>query len=165
VQWNIVGPPGAPGQQGPAGPAGPPGSTLVFEKRWSDSSNHPCCGSWHSAPASEVMAATTGATLLVQMDLSLVNGSHGTCRPMIDGQWAGDFGGLPKSGSDPYWTEGLMAVGCCGNGWRRWTSSRIYADVPTGNHTFTVQCATDSGVMQLSSSGSVFSSWQVFELK
>lgn len=169
LSWNVAGtrgPAGADGDQGPAGPAGPegpPGTALVFAKRWSDQSNHSCC-QWHTAPASEVTASTQGGALLIQMDLSLVNGSHGTCRPLIDGQWAGDFAGEPRPPNDsPFWTEGLMAVGCCGGGWRRWTSNRVYTQVPAGPHTFAVQCATDGGNMQLS--GGPFSSWQVFEIK
>jgi hypothetical protein len=99
------------------------------------------------------------------MNLSMVNGSHATCRPIIDGQWAGDYGGQTKSISDPFWTEGLMAVGCCGGGWRKWTNQRIYTGVPARSHTFEVQCVADGGFLTVNDNNTVFSSWTVFEVQ
>ena len=156
-----AGPQGPAGEQGPEGPAGPAGSTLVFTKRWTTASSHPCC-SWTTASASQMTATTQGGALLIEMDLSLNGGSHGTCRPVIDGQWAATFNGEPDPGG-PFWPEGLIATGCCGGGWRKWSSSRVYVNVPAGPHTFAVQCATDGGTMQMS--GGPSSSWHVFEVK
>ncbi|HEX6163573.1 MAG TPA: hypothetical protein VFZ31_09415 [Vicinamibacterales bacterium] len=174
VTWNTAGTPGPTGPageagaEGPAGPtgatgpAGPAGSTLVFSRKWTEPSSHPCCN-WSTAPSSVTQGVTEGGPLLIQMDLSLVNGSHGTCRPIIDGQWAGDFAGEPKPGESPFWPEGLTAVGCCGGGWRKWSTSRVYSNIPAGPHTFAIQCATDGGTMSMS--GGPSSSWHVFEIK
>jgi hypothetical protein len=112
-----------------------------------------------------VTATTHGGALLVQTNLSLVNGSHATCRPLIDGQWAGDYSGQPKSINDPFWTEGLMAVGCCGGGWRKWANQRIYAGVLAGSHIFEVQCVTDGGSVTMNDNNAIFSSWAVFEVQ
>ena len=144
--------------------SGSGGGSLVFQKRWNDQSVHPY-GTWHPVPASEVTATIGGGPLLVQMNLSLEGGSHSTCRPIIDGQWAGDFSGQIKSYGDPYWTEGVIATGCCGGGLRAWTTSKVYTDVPPGSHTFAVQCATDGGILVVNDGGSRFSSWSVTELK
>jgi hypothetical protein len=131
-------------------------------KSWLTQSSHPCCGSWTSITDSTFMMQTNGGDLMITMDISLNGGSHGTCQPIIDGQWAGSYGNLPKT-NDVYWKEGLQAVGCCGGGWRKWTASRIYPGVPAGMHNFTVQCATDSGTMS-AGEPSASSSWSVVEL-
>lgn len=187
VTWNVVGPQGpkgdkgdagaqgAAGPQGPAGPqgaqgvpgtAGPqgepgaagPGSRLVFTKRWNDPFSHYCC-SWSTAPESTVVATTSSRTLLVHMELNLDGGSHATCRPVVDGVWAGQYSGQTDSS---FWTEGMTAVGCCGGGIRRYVSSKIY-EVPPGEHTFAVQCKTDGGSLRIRSEA--FSSWYALELQ
>jgi len=98
------------------------------------------------------------------MNLSLTGGSHGTCRPTVDGVWAGDYSGQTKSATDPFWTEGLVAVGCCGGGFRGWTTSKVYTNIPPGTHAFAIECATDGGRMLVNSSPEVFSTWSVIEL-
>jgi hypothetical protein len=113
---------------------------------WAFPSTHGA-GVWSNIGASILPFTTTGKPLLITMNLSLNGGSHGTCRPMIDGVWAGTYGGLPNPG-DPFWQEGLIGVGVVGGAWARWNLSRIYPAVPAGSHTFQVQCATDGGTMQ-----------------
>lgn len=159
------GPPGPTGPQGPIGVSGPPGTTVVIDQRWSSASDHPCCGAFHTASGSRAAATTQGGALLILMDLSLNGGSHSVCRPVIDDVWAGDFSGQAKPPSDVYWVEGLMATGCCGGGWRKWTTSRLYTGVPAGTHTFAVQCATDGSLLRVNDGYSVFSSWTVLEVR
>jgi hypothetical protein len=55
---------------------------------------------------------------------------------MIDGRWAGDFGGYPYSDR---FTEGLNYT----NFWTLWTKSRLYTKVPAGGHVLTVECTKD----------------------
>jgi hypothetical protein len=104
-------------------------------------------GAWFPVSGSTFTATTNGGPLLIFIDVSLNGGSHATCRPVIDGVWAGTYGGLSKSPSDPFWTEGLVGVGAIGSGWQKWSKTRLYQGVPAGIHTFGVECATDGGTL------------------
>jgi len=159
---GVPGPQGGQGQQGLQGMQGPQGLPTVNKKQvsWQSPTQHPA-GSWTTITSSSFNATTNGGSLLIFTDLSLVSGSSGTCRPIIDGKWAGSYGSLPGNG-DPFWMEGLTSVGCCGGGWKRWNKVRMYTDVPAGDHTFALQCATDGGTMQ-SCDTSVGCSWGFIE--
>ena len=97
------------------------------------------------------------------MGIALFGGSHASCRPIIDGVWAGTYGGLPNPG-DPFWQEGLQCVGACGSGWQRWSSSRIYPGVPAGTHAFQVQCVTDGATLNVCGASSIGCYWSIVEL-
>lgn len=168
---GAMGPAGPAGSTGPAGPTGPQGpqgdpgpagvGALVFEKTWNAPSSNSSCCVWQDIPESTVTATTNGGPLFINMNLYFsTQGSFGTCRPVIDNQWAGDFSGFLKSPGDPFWTEGIQG----GSGWISWTKSRVYTNVPSGEHTFKIQCAGNDRLDVNSGSFSVFSSWSVIEL-
>jgi hypothetical protein len=121
-------------------------------------------GAWVSIPNSLINLTTTGGDLMIQMGLSLIGGSHASCRPIIDGVWAGTYGGLPNTG-DPFWQEGLLCVGACSGNWQRWAATRIYPGVPAGAHAFQIQCVTDGATLTVCGSSSVGCYWSVVELK
>jgi len=145
------------------GAPGGSGGKLRFAKRWNTTSNHPCCGVWFPIPDSQVNVTTDGGALLINLNLYMSGGSHGSCQPVIDGQWAGAYSDMPVNG-DPYWKEGLVAVGAAGPGWRDWTTAKAYPGVPAGLHTFALQCVTDGGNLQVSGP-TIYSSWNVIELQ
>ena len=55
---------------------------------------------------------------------------------MIDGRWAGEFGGFPYS---VRWTEGLNFT----DHWTLWSKTRLYTGVQAGDHTFKMECTKD----------------------
>ena len=114
--------------------------------------------------ASLMNITTTGGPLMITVNTYLNSGSHATCRPIIDGVWAGSFGGLPRSG-DPFWQEGLVYSGGLGGNWAPWHKTRLYPGVPAGNHTLQVQCATDGGTLGVCNAGTVACSVHFVELK
>jgi hypothetical protein len=93
---------------------------------------------WVTVPASTVAFTSEGGALLISMDMALFStvGQSASCRPMIDGRWAGDFGGYPFF---PRWTEGPGYA----NWWYPWSKSRLYTGVPAGSHVLTVECIKD----------------------
>jgi hypothetical protein len=99
---------------------------------------------WTTLPSSTFTAITHGGPLLIYTRLFLTattTGSHGSCQPVVDGVWAGTAGGLPDPGN--YWREGLVLTAT--TGWHAWTPQRLYPGIPAGQHTFAVQCITDTG--------------------
>ena len=156
------GPAGAVGAVGPTGPAGPAGAVGATgpsgvanfgQKSWAGGVSQGA-GSWVTINASTMAITTTGGPLMISVNIHLNGGSHATCRPIIDGLWAGSFGGLIQSG-DPFWQEGLVYSGGFGGNWSAWQKTRIYPGVPAGNHTLQVQCATDSGTLGVCNANSV----------
>jgi len=119
-------------------------------------------GFWVNIPASTLNFTSTGGPLMITLNLFLINGSHATCRPVIDGLWAGSYGNLPNPG-DPFWQEGLTYS--AGGVWHPWNKTRMYPGVPAGNHTLQVQCATDSGTLSVCTAGSIACSMHYFEIK
>lgn len=97
---------------------------------------------------SSLTASTKGGDLLININIfartmsNFETGQHITCQPIIDGVWAGSYGGLPNPGD--LWREGLTCTGCDingrGNNWTTFAISRMYPAVPAGTHTFAVQC-------------------------
>lgn len=157
-----VGPVGPAGVAGPAGPAGPAGASAIrgyVTKSWANQSNHGT-GNWSNVPESQLNLVTSGGPLLIGMGLSLVNGSHSACRPLIDGQWAATYAGEQDPGT-PYWPAGLIYTSGV---WDKWSETRLYVGVPAGPHTFLIQCVTDSGTMQVNNNSNVRSHWYILEL-
>jgi hypothetical protein len=93
---------------------------------------------WVAIPGSAVAFNSEGGALVINIDLALFTtaGQSTSCRPMIDGRWAGDFGGYPFSA---VWTEGLNYT----NFWTQWAKSRLYTGIPAGGHVLTVECTKD----------------------
>jgi hypothetical protein len=156
-----VGPVGPAGATGPAGPSGPSGIVGSGQVSWANGPTI-AAGLWVNVPASTLNITTTGGPLMITVNMYLINGSHATCRPVIDGLWAGSYGGLTNSG-DPFWQEGLTYS--AGGVWHPWNKTRMYPGVPAGNHVLQVQCATDSGTLSVCTAASVACSMHYFEIK
>jgi hypothetical protein len=116
---------------------------------------------WVTIQGSAFTMTTLGGALLINLNLFVSGGSHITCQPIIDGLWAGSYGGLPNPG-DPFWKEGLVNSGV--GGWHPWTTSRLYRGVPPGTHTFAAQCTTDSGTGAYCAGTSIGCSMNVIEI-
>jgi hypothetical protein len=135
---------GPQGPAGPTGPAGPAGAGVRGEHSWIERFSIDTNDTWVTIPASTTAFTSDGGPLMLNVDMSLF-ASYATtfsCRPMIDGQWAGMYGHypVPVNASDPNgpaWFEGLSASSY---GWVMWSKSRVYSGVPAGSHTLTVQC-------------------------
>jgi hypothetical protein len=140
---------------------GPSGIVNSGQKSWINGPAIPA-GAWGNIPGSVLPFTSSGGPLMISLDLTLINGSHGSCRPIIDNQWAGAYGNLPNPG-DPFWQEGLTYT--AGGVWHPWQKTRLYPGVPAGNHTLQVQCATDAGVLSVCAAGSVACSISFFEIK
>jgi hypothetical protein len=95
---------------------------------------------WTTIPAATVTFVSEGGPLLINLDLSVFadGGQTFSCRPMLDGTWAGEYGQYPVTA---LWTEGLNYSPY---GWNQWSKSRVYTGVPAGQHTLTVQCVKDT---------------------
>ena len=129
---------GAEGPIGPPGPRGPAGAGLRGQKSWNVEFTFTTVGEWVTIPTSQMTFASEGGPLLINVELSaLAAGTHFSCRPMVDGVWAGTYSGYPYSDK---WTEGL-------NGsterWTMWSKTRIYVGVPAGDHSMVIQCRKD----------------------
>lgn len=134
-------------------------TTRYGQVSWASPAAHGA-GGWSIVGGSNLPLVTTGRPLLITMNITLSNGSHGSCRPTVNGIWAGSFGGYP--GNDPFWQEGMVYMGL-GAQFARFSLSRIYVNVPAGNNFFQVQCTTDAGTMQ-SCGTSIGCSFGVIEL-
>jgi hypothetical protein len=98
-----------------------------------------------TVPGSIVGFESAGGPLLINVDMSLFASVAQTfnCRPMINGVWAGVFGGYPYVDR---WTEGLTATQY---GWVNWSKSRVYTGIPAGMHTLSIQCLKDGNVSMM----------------
>lgn len=158
---GAQGPAGANGQPGAAGPSG---IVNRAQRTWVNGSTQ-AAGAWVTIPNSAITLTTTGGDVLVQMAIALNGGSHASCRTIVDGLWAGSYGGLASAG-DPFWQEGLQCVGACAGGnWQRWSATRLYPGIPAGQHTFQIQCVSDSGTLGVCSAGSIACYWSILELR
>jgi hypothetical protein len=132
---------GSQGIQGPAGPAGPAGAGVRRQHSWIGGFIvHPTL-TWVTVTPSEVTFTSEGGPLLIIADLS-VNAAVAqtfSCRPIIDGQWAGVYGGYPFA---PTWTEGTLTT--FPGAWSMWAKTRLYTGVPAGTHTFAMQCLKEA---------------------
>lgn len=159
------GPDGPRGPEGPAGPAGAPGATFILQHSWVDQTLVACC-LFRPLVNVRLPFTSTGGPLMIFMNVVMTGGGHSSCQPMIDGTWAGQSGGFPSppgSAVAPSWREGLIQTS--GGGSRLWTPTRVYPNVPAGDHTFELQCATDMGTMSVNNNGSVVSSLSILELR
>lgn len=174
-ETGIQGPQGETGPQGDTGPQGPagsdgadglPGMTQVADARWRTQTAYSCCEVWTPVIGSQLSAVTSGGTLVIVMDLTVTGGNNTTCRAVIDGMWAGSFGGQDTSRTNGfYWLEGMIYTG--GAGWKKWAPTRVYTGVPAGPHAFWIECANDSGTGLVNDHGdtySSYSSWAIFEV-
>jgi hypothetical protein len=162
---GLQGPQGPQGIQGLQGEPGPAGATFVGQQTWNMQTLLRCCN-FTLVDGSSLLATTSGGTLLIQMNISMVGGGHSSCAPFVDNVWAGSFFPLPSTTPTtvaPSWREGLMQTGT--GGWHDWSPTRVYPSVPAGQHTFDVRCTTDIGTLQVNNSSGIFSYFSVLELK
>ncbi len=131
------------GEEGPLCTGGHCGSLRTYQHRWQDLTSIPADAQWVTLDNSSFQVTTKGGPLEIELSIPLIGGNFSTCRPRVDGAWAGTFEGWP----DNYiWHEGLDYTGYQGDAHKRmWKRARVYRDIPAGTHTVDVQCRTDSG--------------------
>ena len=132
---------GTDGLMGPQGIQGPPGGGLRAQRSW------PGQGftitqslEWTTVPNSEVPFFSEGGPLLISLDLAVkapTGPQFFSCRPMVDDRWAGEYGGYPAT---QRWLEGVKGGHPNMEIWYGWDKSRVYTEIPAGNHTLSVQC-------------------------
>ena len=132
------GPQGLTGPQGPTGPTGPSGMALRAEHSWMTSFAYTEMNVWVLVPDSQVDFYSDGGPLLISIDMTMkTNGQAFGCRPIVDGQWAGFYGGFTYIDR---WTEGLTRTESV---WQMWAKTRVYTGIGQGNHTLGVECRKD----------------------
>ncbi len=156
---GAIGPAGSAGPIGATGPQGPAGgSTLVAAKNWLVGSAAWTPGpanTWLTLPNSGFSGSTTGGPLLIHTQVPLIVGPNTSvsCQPLIDGEWAGTLG-LITTGlypyADSYYREGTISNPGFAWIWTVWSSARVYTSIPSGTHTFAVQCQqTATGSLEI----------------
>ena len=119
-------------------------SIQINQHRWRGTTSVPTADNWVDITGSDFDLNTAGGPLEIELNIPLIGGSHSTCRPMIDGAWAGSFESLPESNK---WHEGLTQSKYSIDIPRMWDRIRIYYDIPAGQHTISVQCLSDANSM------------------
>jgi hypothetical protein len=161
-----IGATGATGAEGPAGPTGaagptgPSGVSNFGEKSWLNGSSVSSASGWVTINGSLLNITTTGNPLLITVDLWLNGGSPASCRPIIDGVWAGSYGGLPTGNGS--WMDGQVDFGA---NQTSWSKTRLYPGIPAGNHTLQVQCRTSVGTLGVCNNGNIGCFLNFVELK
>lgn len=100
-----------------------------------------CAGSFQDIAGLSVPLTTVGGSIRVAGDISVYYGSHSAMRAIIDGKYAGEFGGIPWN---YVWQDGLQCTSCggCGN-WTNMHYDRVFSGIPAGSHTVKLQVFTD----------------------
>jgi hypothetical protein len=103
---------------------------------------------------------TTGAPLLININVPIgaVNPGQFACQPVVDGNWAGSY--ASQSVVNGFTKEGaISAVAPWGASvsWMQWSSSRLYASIPAGEHQFSVRCAVTAQGSFVGAAGSMLS--------
>jgi hypothetical protein len=172
---GVGGPRGDVGATGSAGPVGPIGSTgpagvrdqaLARGHRSWDTGDSIVLGASSPVPSSTFRATTNGGDLLifVSLQVQLFQSGSGpiTCEPWIDGQWAGSYGGLPGAPYPAGLAEGTTNAGSEG---MRWEKTRLYPDIPAGEHEFQIHCGSPRNVDSFGGGVGGASSWGFVELQ
>jgi hypothetical protein len=111
------------------------------EKSWAADFTFAPAMVWVPVTTSTVAFVSEGGPLLINVDLALLGlggaSSYFSCRPVVDGRWAGEYGNFPNV----LWTEGLNYTQ---GGWRSWAKSRLYPGIPAGAHVLTIECMKDA---------------------
>jgi hypothetical protein len=160
-----AGPQGDQGAEGPAGPLGPPGAVVIGVQNLIPGSEWAPGTAWTTV-LSGFAGTTTGGPLLIRVTIPIgaVNPGLFTCQPIVDDVWAGSYA-FPQVDNDFHKEGAVSAVAPWGDSraLMSWSSSRVYTDVPAGQHQFAVQCATsvDGSFVGLASSLQSFSVTEV----
>jgi len=97
---------------------------------------------------------TSGGDLEITLNVmwNMTQPTAVACEPVIDGVWAGTYGGLPDGSPPPYWREGAVEVSNSNfnssepiTSFLPWFKTRIYPGIPAGMHVITAQCYTNTG--------------------
>ena len=120
-------------------------SIQINQHKWRDATNIPTSSSWVDLTGSDFEVNTAGAPLEIELSIPLYSGEQSACRPMIDGSWAGSFESIPESYG---WHEGITRTRTSSLDLHRmWHRTRIYYDIPPGQHTISVQCRTNGNTL------------------
>jgi hypothetical protein len=102
---------------------------------------------------------TQGFPLVIQIYVPVFNnGGNVACQPAVDGKWVGTFSFPSVNATDP-----MKDMFLGNSGYFTLASSRVYANVPAGNHWFTIQCWA-AGQVSMPSSNTLVS-MSVVELR
>jgi hypothetical protein len=93
---------------------------------------------WYFVPGLAIPFFAVGGPVQVTLSLPMRDGSHASCRPLIDGVPAGVYTAADTTYA---WQEGLHYTASV---WRMWNNSRLYPSIVPGWHTLTAQCFNDS---------------------
>jgi len=100
-------------------------------------------GQWKKIVGADADIITRGGPLEIELSIPMVGGGDSSCRPTIDGAWAGKPEGLPELAT---WHEGRERTGWnVDKGFRMWKKVRVYNNIPAGPHKLGVQCRTSAG--------------------
>ncbi|MCA9719247.1 MAG: DUF4215 domain-containing protein [Myxococcales bacterium] len=104
-------------------------------------------GMWTKIDAADADIKTRGGALEIELSIPLVSGGDSSCRPTIDGEWAGAAQMLP----DVYeYHEGRDRTGWNNpKGYRIWRRARVYYDIEAGDHVLGVECRTNQGMLKV----------------
>jgi hypothetical protein len=103
----------------------------------------PVGSGWVAVTGLSHTITTTGGPVRIGYQIPMTDGSHSTCRTLVDGTPAGAVEG---DNTAYIWQEGLIYTV---DGWGMWSRERVFEGISAGLHTFTVQCRTDSGTVGL----------------
>jgi len=111
-------------------------------------------GTWytlpHYAPTVDVLRGSVEIDFHIDYH-NVPYGQYVTCRPLIDGEWAGTFSGQVFASPEE---EGSARENYESTGWHgMWHRRRVYTDIPPGLHVFTVQCYSSGGGFYLGGYG------------
>lgn len=98
---------------------------------------------WVAMPGLSLTVPGQGGPFRVSYQIPMTNGSHSTCRTLVDGTPAGAAEGDDTS---YIWQEGLTITN---DGWAMWSRNRMFTNLSAGNHTISVQCRTDGGTVTI----------------
>lgn len=92
---------------------------------------------WTDVGGLEVTLEAMGGPVEIGVSLPMSGGSHGACRPTLDGE------AIPHPVDDfsYIWHDGLHRTN---NGWGMWDRVRVYDNIQAGTYTLGVQCIADS---------------------
>lgn len=133
---------GEKGDKGDKGDTGDSGSALLAVSDWGDFTllNQ----NWTSLKNVATKINSKGGPLMISFNISITGGELSSCQPLIDDKWAGSYAALKDPTPDKLsWKEGVTFTK---NGWTSFNKTRVYTDIPAGEHTVTIQCGTSESL-------------------
>jgi hypothetical protein len=100
---------------------------------------------WYSLPNYSLQFTTKGGKVVIESHLDhyhLATGSWFSCRPAVDGKWAGSYSGQAFSSNEE---EGSQKEVFESVGWHgMFHRKRAYSGIPAGSHTLTLECLSNA---------------------